>query len=92
LATGAGAEWKNGLAWVLIGGLTSSMFLTLLVVPVIYYLFDRIMERFGWNKKTVIELNDDELHNSEVMEALKKKDTTVNEVGGNELLGHPSIA
>ncbi|MBS1569259.1 MAG: efflux RND transporter permease subunit, partial [Bacteroidetes bacterium] len=72
LATGAGAEWKNGLAWVLIGGLTSSMFLTLLVVPVIYYLFDRIMERFGWNKKTEIILNDDELHNSEVMEALRK--------------------
>lgn len=36
LATGAGAEWKNGLAWVLIGGLTSSMFLTLIVVPIIY--------------------------------------------------------
>ncbi|MFZ1664222.1 MAG: efflux RND transporter permease subunit [Flavobacteriales bacterium] len=80
LATGAGAEWKNGLAWVLIGGLTSSMFLTLLVVPVIYYLFDRIKERFGWNKKTVIELNDDELHNSEVMEALKKKETRTNGV------------
>jgi len=35
-ASGAGAEWKNGLAWVLIGGLTSSMFLTLIVVPIIY--------------------------------------------------------
>jgi len=35
-ATGAGAEWKNGLAWVLIGGLISSMFLTLIVVPIIY--------------------------------------------------------
>ncbi|HRN36533.1 MAG TPA: efflux RND transporter permease subunit [Flavobacteriales bacterium] len=75
LATGAGAEWKNGLAWVLIGGLTSSMFLTLLVVPVIYYLFDRVMARFGWNKKTEIVLNDDELHNSEVMEALRKSAT-----------------
>ena len=93
LATGAGAEWKNGLAWVLIGGLTSSMFLTLLVVPVIYYLFDRIMERFGWNKKTVIELNDDELHNSEVMEALKKKkETRTNGVAGREVSGDPAIA
>jgi HAE1 family hydrophobic/amphiphilic exporter-1 len=27
LAKGSGAEWKNGLAWILIGGLTSSMFL-----------------------------------------------------------------
>lgn len=42
LATGAGAEWKNGIAWVLIGGLTSSMFLTLIVVPIVYLLFDRI--------------------------------------------------
>jgi HAE1 family hydrophobic/amphiphilic exporter-1 len=32
-ATGSGAEWKNGLAWVLIGGLTSSMFLTIMVGP-----------------------------------------------------------
>jgi HAE1 family hydrophobic/amphiphilic exporter-1 len=47
LAGGAGAEWKNGLAWALIGGLISSMFLTLVVVPVIYYMFDKVMERFG---------------------------------------------
>jgi HAE1 family hydrophobic/amphiphilic exporter-1 len=40
LATGAGSEWKNGLAWALIGGLTSSLFLTLIVVPVVYYIFD----------------------------------------------------
>jgi len=35
-ASGAGAEWKNGLAWALIGGLLSSMFLTLIIVPIIY--------------------------------------------------------
>ncbi|MDP4206973.1 MAG: efflux RND transporter permease subunit, partial [Bacteroidota bacterium] len=46
LATGPGAEWKNGLAWVLIGGLASSLFLTLIVVPLVYYIFDRILERF----------------------------------------------
>lgn len=40
LAKGAGAEWKNGLAWALVGGLTSSMLLTLVVVPVVYYLVD----------------------------------------------------
>jgi HAE1 family hydrophobic/amphiphilic exporter-1 len=33
LASGAGAEWKNGLAWVIIGGLISSLFLTLIIVP-----------------------------------------------------------
>jgi HAE1 family hydrophobic/amphiphilic exporter-1 len=36
VSTAAGAQWKSGLAWALIGGLTSSMFLTLLVVPVVY--------------------------------------------------------
>ncbi|MDR0733706.1 MAG: efflux RND transporter permease subunit [Dysgonamonadaceae bacterium] len=47
LAQGPGAEWKNGLAWALIGGLTSSMFLTLIVVPLVYYGFDRVKARFG---------------------------------------------
>jgi hydrophobic/amphiphilic exporter-1 (mainly G- bacteria), HAE1 family len=46
IAKGSGAEWKNGLAWVLIGGLTSSMFLTILVVPMIYYIVDRIQDKF----------------------------------------------
>jgi len=41
LAGGAAAEWKNGLAWVIIGGLTSSTFFTLLLVPVIYKLTHR---------------------------------------------------
>jgi hydrophobic/amphiphilic exporter-1 (mainly G- bacteria), HAE1 family len=42
LATGAGSEWKNGMAWALIGGLTSSLLLTLVVVPVVYFIFDMI--------------------------------------------------
>jgi HAE1 family hydrophobic/amphiphilic exporter-1 len=74
LASGAGAEWKNGLAWVLIGGLTSSMFLTLIVVPVIYYIFDLIMAKFGWDKDTHIELKEtpkEEL-NTEVEETLQQ--------------------
>lgn len=45
IASGAGAEWKNGLAWVLIGGLTSSMLLTLIIVPVTYLAVDTIKER-----------------------------------------------
>ena len=40
MAHGPGAEWKSGLAWVLIGGLTSSMILTLVVVPSVYMIFD----------------------------------------------------
>jgi len=50
LASGAGAEWKNGLAWVIIGGLISSLFLTLVFVPVIYLMFDNIMDKLGMNK------------------------------------------
>jgi HAE1 family hydrophobic/amphiphilic exporter-1 len=36
LSTSAGAEWKSGLAWALIGGLISSLLLTLVLVPVVY--------------------------------------------------------
>lgn len=50
LASGAGAEWKNGMAWALIGGLTSSMLLTLVVVPVIYVIIDRIKEKLSRKK------------------------------------------
>ncbi|WP_207427409.1 efflux RND transporter permease subunit [Pedobacter sp. SYSU D00535] len=51
IAKGAGAEWKNGLAWVIIGGLVSSLFLTLIVVPVVYEAFDKIIKKFSKNKK-----------------------------------------
>lgn len=58
LASGAGSEWKNGLAWVIIGGLLSSLFLTLIVVPVIYGAFDGIMRRLnkGKEKPPIAEL------------------------------------
>ena len=36
LSSSSGAEWKSGLAWALIGGLTSSLVLTLVLVPVVY--------------------------------------------------------
>jgi HAE1 family hydrophobic/amphiphilic exporter-1 len=36
IAQDSGSEWKSGLAWAIIGGLISSMFLTLILVPVIY--------------------------------------------------------
>lgn len=51
IAKGAGAEWKNGLAWVLIGGLTSSMLLTLIIVPVTYLAVDTIKEKVLKRKK-----------------------------------------
>ncbi|MBO0935869.1 efflux RND transporter permease subunit [Fibrella sp. HMF5335] len=52
LATGPGAEQKTGLAWALIGGLSSSMFLTLIFVPVVYYYVARLIEgRKGGGRK-----------------------------------------
>jgi len=41
LSHGSGSEWKSGLGWVLIGGMTSSMLLTLIVVPVVYLLAEQ---------------------------------------------------
>jgi len=35
------------MAWVIIGGLSSSMILTLVVVPVVYLVFEGIKVRIG---------------------------------------------
>jgi len=51
LASGNGAELKTGMAWVIIGGLTSSMILTLVVVPIVYYIFHRITARISHFKR-----------------------------------------
>lgn len=53
IASGAGAEWKNGLAWVIIGGLISSLFLTLVVVPVMYAIFDKLIIKMQRGKEAV---------------------------------------
>lgn len=45
LASGAGSEIKNGMAWVIIGGLTSSMILTLFVVPAMFLIIEGLIER-----------------------------------------------
>lgn len=52
LASGASAETKNGMAWVIIGGLTSSLLLTLLVVPSTYLVVDRTIARFTRKRVT----------------------------------------
>lgn len=52
MAQGTASEWKNGLAWVIIGGVTSSLILTVYLVPVVYYVVDSIKERFT-SKKTL---------------------------------------
>jgi len=47
LATGSASEWKNGLAWVIIGGLLSSLILTVYLVPTVYYVVDSIKEKMS---------------------------------------------
>ncbi|HLR37319.1 MAG TPA: efflux RND transporter permease subunit, partial [Chitinophagaceae bacterium] len=46
LASGAGSEVKSGMAWVIIGGLTSSLIMTLIVVPCFYYIVDSVLNIF----------------------------------------------
>jgi hydrophobic/amphiphilic exporter-1 (mainly G- bacteria), HAE1 family len=63
LATGASAETKNGLAWVIIGGLTSSLLLTLVVVPVVYYVMEKIKVSFNakFRKKKLQPVNTEDI-------------------------------
>lgn len=46
LSTGSSAEMKRGLGTVLIGGLSSSLLLTLVLVPVMYLIVDKIKSKF----------------------------------------------
>lgn len=46
LASGSGAEFKNGLAWAIIGGLSSSLLLTLVLVPSVYMTIKGRIEKF----------------------------------------------
>jgi HAE1 family hydrophobic/amphiphilic exporter-1 len=55
LASGAGSEIKNGMAWVIIGGLTSSMVLTVFVVPAMYLIVEKLKNRF-WNSSPIYPL------------------------------------
>ena len=41
LASGSSAELRNGIGWVIIGGMILSTLLTLIVVPVVYKIFHR---------------------------------------------------
>ncbi len=45
MAKGTASEWKNGLAWVIIGGLLSSLMITVYLVPVMYYLVDVLKDK-----------------------------------------------
>ena len=50
IASGAASEIKNGMAWVIIGGLTSSMILTLFVVPSVYLIVENLLTKLRKQK------------------------------------------
>lgn len=61
LASGDGAETKNGMAWVIIGGLTSSLLLTLVLVPTMYFIIEKLRIRtnrfFGKKEEVAYQLH-----------------------------------
>jgi HAE1 family hydrophobic/amphiphilic exporter-1 len=56
MVTGTAAEWKNGLAWVIIGGLLSSLILTVFLIPMVYYLVDTAKEKLKNKKISTIQV------------------------------------
>lgn len=56
LSTGSGAELRNGLAWVIIGGMALSTFLSLIVVPVVFKIMHAITNKFGKEKPDIEKL------------------------------------
>lgn len=56
VSSGAGNEMKNGLAIVIIGGLTSSLFLTLLLVPVMYVKIEQLKNFLLRVKSKILKL------------------------------------
>ena len=49
LATGAGAESRQAIGVVVVGGLLFSTLFTLVVIPAVHYALIRVAERMGWN-------------------------------------------
>ncbi len=62
LSSGPGAEWKSGIGWVLIGGLTSSMFLSLIIIPVAYVIISKLLKRDKKNKNKALKIEPHEAH------------------------------
>lgn len=54
---GAGGEFRSGLAIVVIGALTSSTLLTLILVPVVYIIMDNVRKKFSKKEQKFASLN-----------------------------------
>lgn len=67
-AQGDGADMNRGIAIVIIGGLISSLFLTLVIVPVVYTIFESIVNFFKRIFKIKEETNYKELIDADYVE------------------------
>lgn len=54
LSQSSGSEFKNGMAWVLIGGLTSSFLFTLFLVPCVYLVVESVLLKIRSNRGLTI--------------------------------------
>ena len=61
ISKSSGAEWKSGLAWGIIGGLISSLLLTLVVVPLVYTKVEDLRVKIGGFLKKKFKGKDEEL-------------------------------
>lgn len=52
LSRSEGAEWKNGIGWTLIGGLTVSMILSMIIVPVVFFIMKKIQFKLSKHQDT----------------------------------------
>ncbi|MCU4435587.1 efflux RND transporter permease subunit [Acinetobacter bereziniae] len=58
LASGAGAELRQPLGIVMVGGLIVSQLLTLFTTPVVYLFFDRLQQSFSKSESSTITANE----------------------------------
>jgi HAE1 family hydrophobic/amphiphilic exporter-1 len=54
LGMGEGGEWRQVMGITVIGGLITSTFLSLIIVPIAYLLVDNLENRFKKNKNTKV--------------------------------------
>ncbi len=50
LATGVGTDVQRGLATVVVGGLVISTLLTLFILPTLYFVMERFVDRMAWGQ------------------------------------------
>jgi len=65
LSQSQGAEMRSPMAIAVIGGLTSATFLTLIVIPVIYSMFERLSIRARSGAKKLFGIDEEELYAEE---------------------------